>query len=38
MDKNLMIKDNKCSNKMISSMLEKSSMIIKLDYEIKKKK
>ena len=38
MDKNENIKDIKANNQIISSTLEKSSLIIKLVYEIKKKK
>ena len=38
MDKDVMIKANKSNTKIISSMLEKSSMIIKLDYEIENRK
>ena len=38
MDKNEIIKDNEADTKIISSILEKSSLIIKLIYEINKRK
>ena len=37
MNKNTLI-NNKVNTKIISSMLEKSSLLIKLDYEIEKRK
>ena len=38
MNKNKIIKDIEADKKIISSMMEKSSIIIKLVYEVKKKK